>query len=40
MGTYGLPDMYTLSPQALGVFVIRQTTLAHVTTNIVTSHMY
>ena len=36
MGTHGLPDIYTLSPQAcspcsLGVY-IRQTTRAHVTT--------
>ena len=28
MGTSGLPDIYTLSPQALGVY-IRQTTHAH-----------
>ena len=31
MGTRGLPDIYTLSPRALGVY-IRQTTRAHVTT--------
>ena len=31
MGTRGLPDIYTLSPRALGVY-IRQTTCAHVTT--------
>ena len=30
-GTHGLPDMYTLSPRALGVH-IRQTTCACVTT--------
>ena len=31
MDTSGLPDIYTLSPRALGVY-IRQTTRAHVTT--------
>ena len=31
MNTHGLPDIYTLSPQALCVY-IRQTTHAHVTT--------
>ena len=31
MGTRGLPDVYTLGPRALGVY-IRQTTRAHVTT--------
>ena len=31
MGTHGLPDIYTLSPHALNVY-IRQTICAHVTT--------
>ena len=39
MGTHGLPDIYTLSPQALGVY-ITQTTLAHVTTTyVILSHL-
>ena len=31
MGTHDLPDVYALSPQALGIH-IRQITCAHVTT--------
>ena len=39
MGAHGSPDIYTLSPRALGVY-IRQTTRAHGITSKYIQYMY